>query len=159
MPISKIQSAIPEGSWKEFYVFNVMLSDGSNGKVFSKSPQLRFAVGEEVNYVRNEKGNLKLDKAGYERSNYNAPQAAPAAAAPQAPAQSSTASNAGGYKMSPDREAKIIKQSCLSSAATVFQGRQASAKEVIILAEQFVAWVNGETSAAHFTAGNDDLPF
>ena len=157
MPTSKIQSATPEGSWKEFYVFNVTLSDGSNGKVFSKSPQLRFAVGEEVNYVRNEKGNLKLDKAGYERNSYaNAP-AAPAPAA--APAQSSTASNAGGYKMEPGREAKIIKQSCLSSAATVFQGRQASAKEVIILAEQFVAWVNGETSAATYTQQNDDLPF
>ena len=50
MQKATVTASQPTGQWNDLYKFEVTLSDGASGLVFSKSPQLRFGIGEEVEY-------------------------------------------------------------------------------------------------------------
>ena len=54
MQKATVTAAQPTGQWEGqygvLYTFNVTLSNGTTGEVNSKNPQLRFGIGEEVEY-------------------------------------------------------------------------------------------------------------
>ena len=64
MQKATVTAAQPTGQWNDLYKFEVTLSDGATGLVFGKTPQLRFAVGEEVEYEVPKEGRLKLNRPG-----------------------------------------------------------------------------------------------
>jgi len=63
--MSKIVSITPKGQWQEFFKFEVRFDDNDFGTSFSKSQTPPYAVGDEVTYSKNEKGTLKINKAGF----------------------------------------------------------------------------------------------
>ena len=70
MQKATVTASQPTGQWEGqygvLYTFDVTLSDGTSGSVNSKSPQLRFGIGEEVEYEVPREGKLKLNRPAVE---------------------------------------------------------------------------------------------
>jgi hypothetical protein len=54
--MAKIVSMTPKGQWQEFYKIEVRFDNGDFGTAFAKSQTPSYAVGDEVDYSKNEKG-------------------------------------------------------------------------------------------------------
>jgi hypothetical protein len=137
--MAKIISITPTGQWNEFFKFEVRFEDGDFGTAFAKSNTPPYAVGDDVTYTKNEKGTIKIQKAGFQ-NNYTAP---------------FTKSAAG----SDDRGKSIIRQVALKSAVEmsasyVAQGATIPVEKIFELADKFNAWMlneqKGATHEEHF---------
>jgi hypothetical protein len=137
--MAKIISITPTGQWNEFFKFEVRFEDGDFGTAFAKSNTPPYAVGDDVTYTKNEKGTIKIQKAGFQ-NNYTTPFAKSAA---------------GGD----DRGKSIIRQVALKSAVEmsasyVAQGATIPVEKIFELAEKFNAWMlneqKGATHEEHF---------
>jgi hypothetical protein len=137
--MAKITSITPTGQWNEFFKFEVRFDDGDFGTAFAKSNTPPYAVGDDVTYTKNEKGTIKIQKAGFQ-NNYTAP---------------FTKSAAGGD----DRGKSIIRQVALKSAVEmsasyVAQGATIPVEKIFELADKFNAWMlneqKGATHEEHF---------
>jgi hypothetical protein len=133
--MAKITSITPTGQWNEFFKFEVRFDDGDFGTAFAKSNTPPYAVGDDVTYTKNEKGTIKIQKAGF-TNNYTAPFAKSAA---------------GGD----DRGKSIIRQVALKSAVEmsasyVAQGATIPVEKIFELAEKFNVWMlNEQKGASH----------
>ena len=134
MQKATVTAAQPTGQWESsygtLYTFNVTLSDGANGEVNSKSPTLRFNIGDEVEYETPKPGKLKLNKPN--------------------PMGGSYSNNTGGAKASyGGRGSKdYSKQHALNAACTFLNGSKATKEQITFLADYFTTWLKGESAPA-----------
>jgi len=139
MQKATVTAAQPTGQWNDLYKFEVTLSDGATGLVFGKSPQLRFAVGEEVEYEVPKEGRLKLNKpgsgAGYSNSTGGG-----------------SASYSGGAKKD------YTKQNALAAACTYLNGSKATKEQIVHLAEYFSTWLKGSEAPQVQQAAFNEAP-
>lgn len=150
MQLAKVSAIVPAGQWNEFFKFEVTLDNGLSGTVFGKTPTLRFAIGEEVNYEQPKPGRLKLDKPN---PNYQPQAAAPGSSAPAPQAN---------YSVAKSIEISSSKEAALANACTVLAGTNSTKEQVVFLAEYFENWLEGKAPAQVqqvATAGGNDLPF
>jgi hypothetical protein len=128
--MAKITSITPTGQWNEFYKMDIRFDDGEFGTAFAKSQTPPYKVGDEVEYTKNEKGTIKIQRG--DRPAWT----------PSAP------------KANDDRSASIIRQVALKSAvemsaAYVAQGSTIPVEKIFELAEKFNAWMSGTHGATH----------
>lgn len=133
MQKATVTAAQPTGQWESsygtLYTFNVTLSDGANGEVNSKSPTLRFNIGDEVEYETPKPGKLKLNKPN--------------------PMGGSYSNNTGGAKASYAGGSKdYSKQHALNAACTFLNGSKATKEQITFLADYFTTWLKGESAPA-----------
>lgn len=128
MQKATVTASQPTGQWNDLYKFEVTLSDGATGTVFGKTPQLRFAIGEEVEYEVPKEGRLKLNRPGSGASYGNSTGGAPTS-----------------YSAAPKKD--YSKQHALTAACTYLNGSKATKEQVIILADYFAAWLKGPEAA------------
>ncbi len=64
----KITSITPNGQWNEFYKMDIRFDDGEFGTAFAKSQTPPYKVGDEVEYTKNEKGTIKIQRGDQPRS-------------------------------------------------------------------------------------------
>jgi len=165
MQKATVTAAQPTGQWNDLYKFEVTLSDGATGLVFGKSPQLRFAIGEEVEYEVPKEGRLKLNRPN--------------------PMGNSFSNNSGGASTSYSSNRKdYSKQHALTAACTFLNGSKATKEQIVALSTYFAGWLKESAApqvqqashaesapapvappapapapAAAPTFGTDDLPF
>ena len=61
--MAKITALRPTGEqWKDFFIMEVTLDDGTFGNALAKSPIPWYNVGDEVKYTKNARGGLKIEK-------------------------------------------------------------------------------------------------
>jgi hypothetical protein len=143
--MSKIVSITPKGQWQEFFKFEVRFDDNDFGTSFSKSQTPPYAVGDEVTYSKNEKGTLKINKAGFGGFNGGTG------------GSFTTASRTAGD----DRSASIIRQVALKAAVEYACAAGHDVNTILGNAETFNAWMSGQSTAPkseHFANRNED-PF
>ena len=131
MQKATVTAAQPTGQWNDLYKFEVTLSDGASGLVFGKTPQLRFAVGEEVEYEVPKEGRLKLNRPNPNGGSYS-----------NNSGGASTSYSGGSSK--PD----YSKQHALNAACTYLNGSKATKEQIVHLAEYFTTWLKGESAPA-----------
>lgn len=130
MQNAKVTAAQPTGQWEGnygvMYTFDVTLSDGTTGSVNSKSPQLRFGIGEEVEYEVSAPGKLKLNR-------------------PNPQGGGSYSNNTGGARTSySSGKRDYTKSNALSSACTFLNGTNATKEQIIELADYLAQWLKEE---------------
>ena len=138
MQKATVTASQPTGQWNDLYKFEVTLSDGASGLVFSKSPQLRFGIGEEVEYEVPKEGRLKLNRPNPNGGSYS--------------------NNSGGASTSYSGGAKkdYTKQNALAAACTYLNGSKATKEQIVHLAEYFSTWLKGsEAPQVQQTAFNE----
>ena len=142
MQKATVTAAQPTGQWNDLYKFEVTLSDGASGLVFGKSPQLRFAVGEEVEYEVPKEGRLKLNRPNPNGGSYS--------------------NNSGGASTSysgGSSKPNYSKQHALNAACTYLNGSKATKEQIVHLAEYFTTWLKGsEAAQVQQTAFNEEPP-
>ena len=165
MQKATVTAAQPTGQWNDLYKFEVTLSDGATGLVFGKSPQLRFAIGEEVEYEVPKEGRLKLNRPNLMGNSFS--------------------NNSGGASTSYSSNRKdYSKQNALQAACTFLNGSKATKEQIVALSTYFAGWLKESAApqvqqashaesrpapvappapapapAAAPTFGTDDLPF
>ena len=165
MQKATVTAAQPTGQWNDLYKFEVTLSDGATGLVFGKSPQLRFAIGEEVEYEVPGPGKLKVNRPN--------------------PMGNTFGNNTGGASTSYSSNRKdYSKQHALQAACTFLNGSKATKEQIVALSTYFAGWLKESAApqvqqashaesrpapvappapapapAAAPTFGTDDLPF
>ena len=143
MQKATVTASQPTGSWESsygtLYTFNVTLSDGATGEVNSKSPQLRFNIGDEVEYESPKPGKLKLNKPNPNGGSYS--------------------NNTGGSRASYSGGGKdYSKQHALNAACTYLNGTKASKEQIVFLADYFAKWLKGDTPAQVQQAAPAEVP-
>ena len=53
--------------WKEFHILNIAFDNNDSGDVLAKSTSPSYKVGDEVQYTKNERGGIKVQR---EQSNF-----------------------------------------------------------------------------------------
>jgi hypothetical protein len=48
--------------WKEFHILEIAFDDNQGGTVLAKSPTPSYKVGDEVQYTKNERGGVKIQR-------------------------------------------------------------------------------------------------
>lgn len=134
MQNAKVTAAQPTGQWEGnygvMYTFDVTLSDGTTGSVNSKSPQLRFGIGEEVEYEVPAPGKLKLNR-------------------PNPQGGGSYSNNTGGARTSySSNKRDYTKSNALSSACTFLNGTKATKEQIVELADYLAQWLKEEPAPA-----------
>lgn len=135
--MAKIASATPNGMWNAFHKFSVTLDNGVSGIVYSKTPQLRFNVGDEVSHEVNDKGSMKLDKPQYGGSSQSY----------VAPAQGAS------------RDELIVRQVALKAAVEYGSSNGADVNTVLSYAESFNDWVMQKPQAVSYDKHFEQDPF
>jgi len=141
--MAKIVSITPKGQWQEFYKLDIRFDNGDFGTAFAKSPTPSYNVGDEVDYTKNEKGTIKINKpfgGGFNGG-------------------STTTSYA---PKTDDRSASIIRQVALKAAVEYASAAGHDVNTILANAATFNEWMNGTQSAAthqeHFATRNES-PF
>ena len=143
MQKATVTASQPTGQWEGqygvLYTFDVTLSDGTSGSVNSKSPQLRFGIGEEVEYEVPKPGKLKLNRPNPNGGSYS--------------------NNSGGAKTSYSGGGKdYSKQHALTAACTYLNGTKASKEQIVHLAEYFATWLKGSAAPQVQQAAPAEVP-
>lgn len=143
MQKATVTAAQPTGQWESsygtLYTFNVTLSDGTTGEVNSKSPQLRFNIGDEVEYESPKPGKLKLNRPNPNGGSYS--------------------NNSGGARTSYSGGGKdYSKQHALSAACTYLNGTKATKEQIVHLADYFATWLKGSAPAQVQQAAPAEVP-
>ena len=139
MQKATVTASQPTGQWNDLYKFEVTLSDGASGLVFSKSPQLRFGIGEEVEYEVPKEGRLKLNRPNPNGGSYS--------------------NNTGGASASYSGAKKdYSKQHALAAACTFLNGSKATKEQIVHLADYFATWLKGSAPAQVQQAAPAEVP-
>tara|TARA_B110000902_G_C14045324_1_gene489520 strand:+ start:260 stop:718 length:459 start_codon:yes stop_codon:yes gene_type:complete len=123
--VSTVQaSGTWEGSYGLMYKFEISFENGDAGEYSSKNKdQTKFVIGTEAEYTYTGGQHPKV-KPVY------------------IPAVGST-----GYTPSPDRDLKIVKQSCLKAAVELCTKDKITREQILQIADKFVEWVNAKPAA------------
>ena len=59
--------------WKEFHILDIAFDNNDNGNVLAKSTSPSYKVGDDVQYTKNERGGIKIqrDQSNFPTSNFN----------------------------------------------------------------------------------------
>lgn len=59
--------------WKEFHILDIAFDNNDNGNVLAKSISPSYKVGDDVQYTKNERGGIKIqrDQSNFPTSNSN----------------------------------------------------------------------------------------
>jgi hypothetical protein len=60
--MAKIVSITPTGQWQDLFKFEIRFDNGDFGTAFAKSQTPSYQVGDEVEYTKNEKGTIKIQR-------------------------------------------------------------------------------------------------
>ncbi len=60
--MAKIVSITPTGQWQDLFKLEIRFDNGDFGTAFAKSQTPSYNVGDEVEYSKNEKGTIKINK-------------------------------------------------------------------------------------------------
>ena len=143
----KITSITPNGQWQEFFKLDIRFDNGDFGTAFAKSQTPSYKVGDEVEYTKNEKGTIKIQRP----NNFGG-------------GGSFGGSFANASKTSGDeRSASIIRQVALKAAVEYASAAGHDVNTILANAETFNAWMSGQSAAPathtqHF-ANRNDMPF
>jgi hypothetical protein len=145
--MAKIVSITPKGQWQDLFKLEIRFDNGDFGTAFAKSPTPSYAVGDEVDYTKNEKGTIKINKPfGGGFGGGSTPSYTP---------------SYGGAK-SDDRSASIIRQVALKAAVEYACAAGHDVNTILANAATFNEWMNGNQSTAthqeHFATRNES-PF
>lgn len=139
-----IVSITPKGQWQEFHKFEVRFDNNDFGLAFAKTPTPSYNVGDDVQYTKNEKGTLKIQRNGWSGGNGG--------------------SFANTSKVSGDeRSASIIRQVALKAAVEYGAAAGHDVQAILANAETFNEWMSGNqpktpTYDQHFQT-RDESPF
>ena len=143
--MAKIVSITPTGQWQDLFKLEIRFDNGDFGTAFAKSQTPSYAVGDEVEYTKNEKGTIKIQR-------------------PFGGGGSFGGSFANASKSSgDDRSASIIRQVALKAAVEYASAAGHDVNTILANAETFNAWMSGQsaeqtTHAEHFATRNES-PF
>ena len=146
--MAKIISITPQGQWQDLFKLEVRFDNGDFGTAFAKSQNPSYQVGDEVEYSKNEKGTIKIQRPN-NFGGFNG---------------GSGGSFANASKSSGDeRSASIIRQVALKAAVEYACAAQHDVNTILANAETFNAWMSGQSAAPathtqHF-ANRNDMPF
>ena len=124
--MSKIISITPTGQWQDLFKLEVRFDNGDFGTAFAKSQTPPYAVGDEVEYTKNEKGTVKIQRPNSYGGGYT-PSASP--------------------KGNDERSASIIRQVALKSAVEYACAAKHDVNTILANAETFNAWMTGQSAA------------
>lgn len=144
--MAKIVSITPKGQWQDLFKLEIRFDNGDFGTAFAKSQTPSYAVGDEVDYTKNEKGTIKINKpfgGGF--------------------GGGTGGSFANTSKVSGDeRSASIIRQVALKAAVEYGCAAGSDVNTILANAAIFNEWMQGGQSAAthqeHFASRNES-PF
>jgi hypothetical protein len=144
--MAKIVSITPKGQWQDLFKLEIRFDNGDFGTAFAKSQTPSYAVGDEVDYTKNEKGTIKINKpfgGGF--------------------GGGTGGSFANTSKVSgDDRSASIIRQVALKAAVEYGCAAGSDVNTILANAAIFNEWMQGGQSAAthqeHFASRNES-PF
>ena len=138
--MSKIISITPTGQWQDLFKLEVSFDNGDFGTAFAKSQTPPYNVGDEVEYTKNEKGTVKIQRPN-------------------------SFGGGGGYtpsapKGNDERSASIIRQVALKAAVEYASAAKQDVNTILANAETFNAWMSGQSAAPashteHFANRND----
>jgi hypothetical protein len=60
--MAKIVSITPTGQWQDLFKLDIRFDNGDFGTAFAKSQTPSYGVGDEVEYTKNEKGTIKIQR-------------------------------------------------------------------------------------------------
>jgi hypothetical protein len=145
--MAKIVSITPKGQWQEFYKLDIRFDNGDFGTAFAKSQTPSYNVGDEVDYTKNEKGTIKINKP-FTGGGFSGGSGGSFA----------TASKSAGD----ERSASIIRQVALKAAVEYACAAGHDVNTILANAATFNEWMTGTQSAAthqeHFATRNES-PF
>jgi hypothetical protein len=144
--MAKIVSITPTGQWQDLFKLEIRFDNGDFGTAFAKSQTPSYSVGDEVEYSKNEKGTIKIQRPNNFGGGFGG---------------GSTPSYSGGAK-SDDRSASIIRQVALKAAVEYACAAGHDVNTILANAATFNEWMNGNQSTAthkeHFASRNES-PF
>ena len=123
MKKSKLVNCQQNGMFKELYKFELEFENADIGNIYKKSDSSGLTIGEEYEFTINDKGTIKIQTEFLKNQTYDG--------------------NNVSYSYE-EKDAKIIKQSCLKAAATFHQQSRATPEDVIKTASKFVEYINGK---------------
>ena len=139
--MAKIISITPTGQWQDLFKLEVRFDNGDFGTAFAKSQTPPYNVGDEVEYTKNEKGTVKIQRPNsFGGGGGYTPSAAP--------------------RGNDDRSASIIRQVALKAAVEYASAAKHDVNTILANAETFNAWMSGQSAAPashteHFANRND----
>jgi len=143
--MAKIVSITPTGQWQDLFKLEVRFDNGDFGTAFAKSQTPSYAIGDEVEYSKNEKGTIKIQRPFGGGGSFGG--------------SFSNASKASGD----ERSASIIRQVALKSAVEYACAAGHDVNTILANAETFNKWMSGQSAAPashteHFATRNES-PF
>lgn len=144
---AKVTAVTPNGTWESkyglMYKFEVTLDNGDAGQMNGKSPDCKWAVGDEVTY--------DISSREYNGNTYHTIK----------PVTDYQPGKGGSYKKDPATEKRIVRMNVLQRAVDLVLHDRVPMKEVLVIAEKFEAWVHDtDVKKVHEVAEKvDDLPF
>ena len=145
--MAKIISITPTGMWQDLHKLEIRFDNGDYGTAFAKSQTPSYAVGDEVEYSKNEKGTIKIQRP----NNFGG--------GGSFGGSFSNASKSSGD----DRSASIIRQVALKAAVEYACAAAHDVNTILANAETFNKWMSGQSAASashteHFATRNES-PF
>jgi hypothetical protein len=144
--MAKIISITPTGQWQDLYKLEIRFDNGDFGTAFAKSPTPSYSVGDEVEYSKNEKGTIKIQRPNNFGGGFGGGSTPSYSAAPK----------------TDDRSASIIRQVALKAAVEYACAAGHDVNTILANASTFNEWMTGTQSAAthqeHFATRNES-PF
>jgi hypothetical protein len=145
--MAKIVSITPTGQWQDLFKLEIRFDNGDFGTAFAKSQTPSYAVGDEVEYTKNEKGTIKIQRP----NNFGG--------GGSFGGSFSNASKSSGD----DRSASIIRQVALKAAVEYACAAAHDVNTILANAETFNKWMAGQSAAPashteHFATRNES-PF
>jgi hypothetical protein len=144
--MAKIVSITPTGQWQDLFKLEIRFDNGDFGTAFAKSQTPSYSVGDEVEYSKNEKGTIKIQRPNNFGGGFGGGSTSSYSAAPK----------------NDDRSASIIRQVALKAAVEYACAAGHDVKTILANAATFNEWMNGNQSTAthqeHFATRNES-PF
>ena len=145
--MAKIVSITTTGQWQDLFKLEIRFDNGDFGTAFAKSQTPSYAVGDEVEYTKNEKGTIKIQRP----NNFGG--------GGSFGGSFSNASKSSGD----DRSASIIRQVALKAAVEYACAAAHDVNTILANAETFNKWMAGQSAAPashteHFATRNES-PF
>jgi hypothetical protein len=149
MKTAKVVSVTGDGTWKEFYKFEVELDNGDSGVMYKKTQQHWLEINQEINYSINDKGTLKVIREGWN----NNPSSNGAS-------QDRFYSKEEKSKIFDAKDRRISKLSVLKCAVDIAISKGVyTPDEILGQAEQFLGWIYEEDNGSENNDSDNNAPF
>jgi len=149
MKTAKVVSVKGDGTWKEFYKFEVELDNGDSGVMYKKTQQHWLEINQEINYTINDKGTLKVIREGWN----NTPSS-------NGSSEDRFYSKEEKSKIFDAKDRRISKLSVLKCAVEMAIAKGVyTPDEILGQAEQFLSWIYEEENGSENNDSDNKTPF